>query len=85
MQTCIKMDLSKIAWSSHMTLKEKINFLIVRGYTQQKIDDETGIEQSSVSRILNETQKSVSYEKGRSLDELVAKEKAFLALQNQPA
>ncbi|MFM7812000.1 MAG: transcriptional regulator [Acinetobacter junii] len=68
-----------------MTLKEKINFLIVRGYTQQKIDDETGIEQSSVSRILNETQKSVSYEKGRSLDELVAKEKAFLALQNQPA
>lgn len=41
-----------------MTLKEKILFLTVtRGYTQQEVSDETGIEQSSVSRILKNTQK----------------------------
>lgn len=65
-------------WNNQMTLKEKINYLLSRGYTQQKIGDETGIEQSSVSRILNETQKSVSYQKGCALDAVVAKEKAVL-------
>ena len=39
-----------------MTLKEKIQFLHAHGYTQQKISDETGINQSSVSRILKDTQ-----------------------------
>ncbi|NAR50138.1 transcriptional regulator [Acinetobacter haemolyticus] len=66
-----------------MTLKEKISFLLDHGYTQQKIEDETGIEQSSVSRILSETQKSVSYDKGCSLDELVARVKAFLNQQKK--
>ncbi len=68
-----------------MTLKEKIIFLLSRGYTQQKIGDETGIEQSSVSRILRETQQSVSYQKGCSLDALVAKEKAAFDQQNNVA
>ncbi len=69
-----------------MTLKEKISFLLIdRGYTQQKIEDETGIEQSSVSRILNDSQKGVSYQKGCSLDVLVAKEKAFLTQQQKSA
>lgn len=69
-----------------MTLKEKISFLLIdRGYTQKKIEDETGIEQSSVSRILNESQKGVSYQKGCSLDALVSKEKAFLAQQQKSA
>lgn len=56
-----------------MTLKEKIQLLHSKGYTQQKISLETGITQSSVSRILKETQQSVQYEKGRALDLLVAK------------
>ncbi len=56
-----------------MNLKEKIQFLESQGYTQQKIDEETGINQSSVSRILNETQQSVRYEKGVALDLLVNK------------
>lgn len=56
-----------------MTLKEKILFLRSNGYTQQKISEETGINQSSVSRILKETQQSVQYEKGRALDLLIEK------------
>lgn len=56
-----------------MTLKEKIQFLHTHGYTQQKISDETGINQSSVSRILKETQQSVQYEKGKALDVLIEK------------
>lgn len=56
-----------------MTLKEKIQLLHSRGYTQQKISEETGITQSSVSRILKDTQQSVQYEKGRALDLLIEK------------
>lgn len=56
-----------------MTLKEKILFLRSNGYTQQKISQETGINQSSVSRILKETQQSVQYEKGKALDLLIEK------------
>jgi len=56
-----------------MTLKEKILFLRSNGYTQQKISEETGINQSSVSRILKETQQSVQYEKGKALDLLIEK------------
>lgn len=54
-----------------MTLKEKILFLKSNGYTQQVIHSKTGIEQSSVSRILNSIQQSVQYEKGVALDSLV--------------
>lgn len=56
-----------------MTLKEKILFLRSNGYTQQKISEETRITQSSVSRILKETQQSVQYEKGKALDSLIEK------------
>ena len=56
-----------------MTLKEKIQFLHAHGYTQQKISDETGINQSSVSRILKDTQQSVQYEKGKALDLVMEK------------
>ena len=56
-----------------MTLKEKIQFLHEHGYTQQKISDETGINQSSVSRILKDTQQSVQYEKGKALDLVIEK------------
>lgn len=56
-----------------MTLKEKIQLLHSKGYTQQKISIETGITQSSVSRILKDTQMSVQYEKGVALDLLVQK------------
>lgn len=56
-----------------MTLKEKIEFLHSKGYTQQKIGNETGIGQSSISRILRGEQQSVGYEKGRNLDCLVEK------------
>ncbi|WP_314341424.1 helix-turn-helix domain-containing protein [Acinetobacter guillouiae] len=56
-----------------MTLKEKIQLLHSRGYTQQKISEETGITQSSVSRILKDIQQSVQYEKGRALDLLIEK------------
>ena len=56
-----------------MTLKEKILFLRSNGYTQQKISEETSINQSSVSRILKETQQSVQYEKGKALDLLIEK------------
>lgn len=56
-----------------MTLKEKILFLRSNGYTQQKISEETRITQSSVSRILKETQQSVQYEKGKALDLLIEK------------
>ncbi|WP_445344791.1 helix-turn-helix domain-containing protein [Acinetobacter bohemicus] len=56
-----------------MTLKEKILFLRSNGYTQQKISEETGINQSSVSRIIKETQQSVQYEKGKALDLLIEK------------
>jgi len=54
-----------------MTLKEKIQFLHSKGYSQQKISKETGIAQSSISRILKETQQSVHYEKGKALDGLI--------------
>lgn len=56
-----------------MTLKEKIQLLHSKGWTQQKIDQATGITQSSVSRILKGTQQSVQYEKGKALDLLVEK------------
>lgn len=56
-----------------MTLKEKIQFLHEHGYTQQKISAETGINQSSVSRILKDTQQSVQYEKGKALDMVIEK------------
>ena len=56
-----------------MTLKEKIQLLHAHGYTQQKISDETGINQSSVSRILKDTQQSVQYEKGKALDLVIEK------------
>lgn len=47
-----------------MTLKEKILFLTsTRGFTQQQVSEETGIEQSSVSRILNNTQKILDMKK----------------------
>lgn len=62
-----------------MTLKEKIQFLHSKGYSQQKISQETGIAQSSVSRILKDTQQSVQYEKGKALDGLIDK------LRNQAA
>lgn len=62
-----------------MTLKEKIQFLHSKGYSQQKISQETGIAQSSVSRILKNTQQSVQYEKGKALDGLIDK------LRNQVA
>ncbi|MDV8150400.1 transcriptional regulator [Acinetobacter pittii] len=62
-----------------MTLKEKIQFLHSKGYSQQKISQETGIAQSSVSRILKDTQQSVQYEKGKALDSLIDK------LRNQAA
>lgn len=59
-----------------MTLKEKILFLtITRGFTQQQVSEETGIEQSSVSRILNDTQKNIGYVKGVALDAFVNREK----------
>ena len=45
----------------------------MRSYTQQKISDETGINQSSVSRILKDTQQSVQYEKGKALDMAIEK------------
>lgn len=54
-----------------MTLKEKILFLKSKGCTQQTIHLKTGINQSSVSRILNSIQQSVQYEKGVALDTLV--------------
>ncbi|WP_149943664.1 MarR family transcriptional regulator [Acinetobacter pittii] len=58
-----------------MTLKEKILFLTsTRGFTQQQVSEETGIEQSSVSRILNNTQKNIGYEKGVALDAFVNRE-----------
>lgn len=56
-----------------MTLKEKILFLTSRGYTQQKIEEETGIAQSSISRILMGVQQSVQYEKGEALNTLYRK------------
>lgn len=56
-----------------MTLKEKIEFLLSKGRTQQEISKGTGITQSSVSRILGNTQKSVQYEKGKALDSLIEK------------
>jgi len=60
-----------------MTLKEKILFLTnTRGFTQQHVSEETGIEQSSVSRILNDTQKNIGYDKGVALDAFVNREKA---------
>ncbi|WP_334420886.1 transcriptional regulator [Acinetobacter soli] len=59
-----------------MTLREKILFLTNLGYTQQKIEEKTKIEQSSISRILNNVQKSVRYEKGLALDLLVMEEKS---------
>ncbi|ADI90385.1 MULTISPECIES: MarR family transcriptional regulator [Acinetobacter] len=63
-----------------MTLKEKILFLTnTRGFTQQQVSEETGIEQSSVSRILNDTQKNIGYVKGVALDAFVNREKAKLA------
>ncbi|EXB91192.1 MULTISPECIES: MarR family transcriptional regulator [Acinetobacter calcoaceticus/baumannii complex] len=59
-----------------MTLKEKILFLTsTRGFTQQQVSEETGIEQSSVSRILNNTQKNIGYEKGVALDAFVNRER----------
>ncbi|ELW9426051.1 transcriptional regulator [Acinetobacter baumannii] len=65
-----------------MTLKEKILFLTVtRGYTQQEVSIETGIEQSSVSRILKNTQKSVGYQKGIALDAFVNREKEKMQTQ----
>lgn len=57
-----------------MNLKEKIVFLTSRKYTQQQISEKTGIEQSSVSRILRGLQQSVKYEKGVALDFLVQTE-----------
>ncbi|RKG47335.1 helix-turn-helix domain-containing protein [Acinetobacter cumulans] len=56
-----------------MTLKEKILFLTSQGYTQQKIGEETGISQSSISRILMGAQQSVQYEKGEALNALYQK------------
>lgn len=63
-----------------MTLREKILFLTNLGYTQQKIEEKTKIEQSSISRILNSVQKSVRYEKGLALDLLVMEEKSQLQI-----
>lgn len=61
-----------------MTLKEKIEFLHSKGYTQQKISEITGIVQSSISRILSGEQQSVGYEKGTKLDALVDQIRHFL-------
>ncbi len=55
---------------------------VTRGYTQQEVSDETGIEQSSVSRILKNTQKSVGYQKGIALDAFVNREKEKNAISN---
>lgn len=54
-----------------MNLQEKISFLISSGCTQQYISEKSGIEQSSVSRILRGQQKSVKYERGVELEKLV--------------
>lgn len=65
-----------------MTLKEKILFAASRGYTQQKIEEDTGIAQSSISRILTGVQQSVQYEKGEALDTLYQKLKLQPERQN---
>lgn len=62
-----------------MTLKEKILFITSQGYTQQKLGEETGIAQSSISRILLEKQQSIQYEKGEALNKL------YKTLSAQPA
>lgn len=62
-----------------MTLKEILFLTNTRGFTQQQVSEETGIEQSSVSRILNDTQKNIGYVKGVALDAFVNREKAKLA------
>ncbi|MFV5191565.1 transcriptional regulator [Acinetobacter courvalinii] len=59
---------------AHLTLQEKINYLLSRNYTQQFISEKSGIEQSSVSRISKGIQRSVKYEKGCALDALVQQE-----------
>ncbi|WP_312056887.1 helix-turn-helix domain-containing protein [Acinetobacter courvalinii] len=56
-----------------MTVQEKILFLRGRGFTQSQIYRDTGISQSSVSKIENGEQQDISYTKGISLDELVKK------------
>ena len=54
-----------------MTLKEKIDFLLAYGFSQARIEEATGITQSSISKILNGQQDDVFYSKGRKLDGLV--------------
>lgn len=56
-----------------MTLREKIQFLRQRGYTQTQIQENTGIIQSSISRIENGAQHEVHYAKGAALDALIKK------------
>ena len=58
-------------------------FLINLGLTQQKIGEDTGIEQSSVSRILNGSQKSINYEKGLALDDFIKIQKRKLRSANK--
>lgn len=68
-----------------MTLKEKILFMISRGYTQQKIGEKTGISQSSISRISMGIQQSLQYEKGEALNNLYQEVKGSSLPENQVA
>lgn len=54
-----------------MNIKDKILFLRSNGLTQVEIHLRTGIAQSSVSKIENNDQSSVSYSKGVALDGLI--------------
>ncbi|ENX34927.1 hypothetical protein F889_01567 [Acinetobacter colistiniresistens] len=54
-----------------MNIREKILFLRGAKLTQGVISQKTGIPQSSVSKIENNTQFNVSYSKGVALDNLV--------------
>lgn len=65
-----------------MNLQEKISFLISSGCTQQYISEKSGIEQSSVSRILRGQQQSVKYERGVALDSLVQSVREQSCLKN---
>lgn len=57
-----------------MTIKEKILYLLSKGYSQIAISEKTNIPQSSISKILNEQQDDVLYSKGVLLDALVKSE-----------
>lgn len=55
-----------------MTIQEKILYLRGLGWTQAQIQTQTGIPQSTVSKIENGEQQDISYSKGVTLDQLIA-------------